>query len=506
MEAADCFYSTEVGAFVITETLKISDLVVDFPQDLLKRLQNCRTLPNVPAVVVHVLNLASDMDAIGTADMAHVVERDPAMAAKIMKVANSVYYGVKREVATLEQAIALLGLTETMNLALSFSLVKDLKSRRSRNFDHKQYWRRSVMTAAAAVEVGSMLNIAQRGEFFLAGLIHDIGMLALNEVLPDYGRMAASSLNDHSRLVEIERRELQIDHATIGAWLLHRWGLPERIVSAVLESHIEERSSNQLANAVALGSRIADIWVNTESIEALESVTGAAAALFSMGHEKLDELLNRTAAILPEMVSDLDMDIGDEFEINKLLDQSRSLLAEINVRMIREARKMVAQAQRDSLTMLYNRSYLEQNLDNQFALSVNTGQPLTVIFIDVDHFKDINDTYGHVSGDIVLIGIAKTIQTAIRNYDTAVRYGGDEFIALLANASKDVALYVSERIRSMVAEQTYKIDESTEIHATVSVGHATQTPESGIQTASDLLEAADKKLYMAKSAGRNCVA
>jgi diguanylate cyclase (GGDEF)-like protein len=501
------FYSTEVRVPVIAETLKISDAVVDFPQDLLKRLQNCRTLPNVPAVVVHVLNLAGDMEAIGTSDMVHVVERDPAMATKIMKVANSVYYGVKHEVATLEQAIALLGITETMNLAFSFSLVKNLKSKRIRNFDHKQYWRRSVMTAAAAVEIGSMLNIAQQGELFLTGLIHDIGRLALNEVLPDYGRMSASSLNDHCRLVEIERRKLcRVDHAIVGAWLLNRWGLPERIVSAVLESHIEEKSANQLANAVALGSRIADIWVNTESVEALENVTSVASALFSMGHEKLDKLLNRTAEILPEMVADLDMDIGDEFEINKLLDHSRILLAEINVRMICEARKLMALAQRDSLTMLYNRSYLEQNLENQFARSISTGQPLTVIFIDVDHFKGINDTYGHASGDVVLIGIARTIQTAIRNYDTAVRYGGDEFIALLANASQDVAIYVSERICSMVAEQTYKVDESVEIRATVSVGHATQTPESETKTAADLLEAADKKLYAAKLAGRNRVA
>ena len=491
---------------MITKILKISDKNVEFPQDLLKQLQNCRTLPNVPAVVLQVLDLASDMEVIGTADMVQVIERDPAMAAKILKVANSVYYGVKHEVSTLEQAIALLGLTETMNLALSFSLVKELKSYKSGNFDHKQYWRHSVMTAAAAVEIGSMLNIANRGELFLSGLIHDIGRLALNEALPEYGRMSASSLNDHYRLVEIERRELQIDHAIVGAWLLHRWGLPERIVAAVLESHIDEKSNNLLANAVALGSRIADMWVNTESVEALENVTGIAAALFSIGHEKLDELLSRTTEILPEMVADLDMDIGDEFEINKLLDQSRSLLAEINVRMIREARKMVAQAQRDSLTMLYNRSYLEQNLDNQFTLSTNTGQPLTVIFIDVDHFKDINDTYGHASGDIVLIGIAKTIQTAMRNYDTTVRYGGDEFIALLANAPQEIALYVSERIRLMVAEQTYKVDEAVEIHATVSVGHATLTPESGIKTAAELLEAADKKLYIAKSAGRNRVA
>jgi diguanylate cyclase (GGDEF)-like protein len=496
---------TEIGDHVNTETITITDTVVEFPKDLLKRLQNCRTLPSVPAVVEQVLDLATDMNTISTADMAHVVARDPAMSAKILKVANSVRYGVSHEVATLEQAIALLGLIETLNLALSFSLVGELKSKKEGNFDHRQYWKRSIMSAVAAVEIGLMLKTAHRGELFLAGLVQDIGMLALSEALPEYGRLSASSLNDHFRLVEIERRELQIDHAIVSAWLMQRWGLPERLVSAVLNSHMSEKNDNPLANSIALSSRIADIWINTESIKSVENAVEVAGALFSIGREQVDQLLNKTAEVFPEMVADLDIDVDNE-EIEKLLDQSRSALAEINVRMIHEARKLAMQAQRDSLTTLYNRTYLEQNFDQQFALSIDTGQPLTAIFIDLDHFKEINDTYGHAGGDVVLIEVARTIKAAIRNYDTAVRYGGDEFIALLANAPKDVATYVSERIRSMVAAQSYKIDDGVEIRATVSVGHATMTPASDIKTAAELLEAADKKLYTAKSAGRNRVA
>ena len=502
------FYFTDLGDPVATttyEALKIMDTTTGLPLDLLKLLQSCRTLPSVPAVVVQVLDLAGNMDSIGTSDMAQVVARDPAMAARILKVANSVRHGIHHDISTLEQAIAMLGLAETMNLALSFSMVRELKSKTSL-FDHQQYWRRSVISAVVDAEVGSLFQIANRDELFMAGLICDIGMLALNETLPEYGRLAASSRNDHFQLVEVERRELQTDHAAVGAWLLQRWGLPERLVNAVRDSHICEKSDSPLTNAVALGSRIADVWVNTESIKTLEAATSIADALFSMGQDPVDQLLAKTAETFPEMIADLDMEIGDESDVNKLLDQSRSALAEINVQMIREARTIMAQAQRDSLTMLYNRTYLEQNLDNQFILSLNTGQPLTVIFIDVDYFKKINDTYGHASGDIVLIEIARTIQAAIRNYDIAVRYGGDEFVALLANAPKDVALYVSERIRSMVADKTYVLDKGVVIHATVSVGHATLTPESGIKTSNDLLEAADKKLYVAKSGGRNRVA
>jgi len=478
---------------------------IEVPPDLLRRLQGCRTLPSVPAVVVQVLDMAANMDSIGAADMAQVVARDPAIATRILKVANSARYSISHDVSTIEQAIAMLGLAETMNLALSFSLVRELKSK-SNLFYYQQYWRRSVISAVATAETGSLLQISNRDELFITGLISDIGILALSETLPEYGRQLASSLNDHFRLIEIEHNDLQTDHATVGAWLLHRWGLPRHLVCAVRDSHISEKSDSPLTNAVALSSRIADICMNAESIETLEKATDVAGALFSMDHMQFDRLLTKTADVFPEMTADMDTELGDEFEINKLLDQSRSALAEINVQMIREARKLVVQAQHDSLTRLYNRSYLEQNLENQFAISINTGQPLTVIFVDVDHFKGINDNYGHASGDVVLIEVARAIQAAIRNYDTAVRYGGDEFIALLMNAPQDTAHYVSERIRSTIADRTFNISDGVEITATVSVGYATLTHESLIKTAAELLEAADKRLYVAKSSGRNRVA
>ena len=478
----------------------------EMPRNLLNRLQCCRTLPSVPVVVMQVLDLAGDMDNIGTADLAHVISRDPAMVTKILKVANSVRYGISREVATLDQAVMLLGLTGTMSLTLSFSLATGLKTKNGgTGFDHLQYWRRAVISAVASTETGSLLNDGNRGELFLAGLIHDIGMLALNETLPEYGRLTASSLNDHYRLIEIERRELQADHAIVGAWLLKKWGLPKRLVSAVYNSHIDKKSTNPLANFAALASRVADIWINTESVQALENTVSVADSLFSMGREQIDSLLAGTAKVFPEMVADLDINIGDDFEINKLLDQSRNTLAEINIQMIHESRRLVAQAQRDSLTTLYNRYYLEQNLDNMVELSVNTRQPLTAIFVDVDLFEVIHDTYGHTGSDIVLVEIAKIIQSAIRNYDVAVRYDGDKFVVLLANAPQDVARSVSERISSVVADKVFVISQGVEIRLTVSVGHATLTPSTGIKTSAELLEAADKKLHTAKYTGRGYV-
>ena len=491
------------------EVLKLADIAEEIPQDLRKRLQSCRTLPSIPAVVAQVLDLVQNSNDIGTTDLTKVISRDPALVAKILKVANSAWCGISREVKTLEQAISLLGLNGTMSLALSFSLVRNVISKGGVNFDHQKYWRRAMISAVASVAIGIQLRTAHRGELFLAGLLQDVGMLVLNEVVPEYGRIAASSLNDHSMFVEIENRELKTDHAQVGAWFLHRWGLPEGLVTAVYGSHGREKSGNLLTDSTALSSRIADLWINTESVKAVEDVTDIAESLLGLDQSELNQVLTKTAEDFPAMVADLDMNVSDEFQLDRLLDQSRDAIAEINVQMIREARGLAAQAQRDSLTSLYNRSYLTQILDDQCIHNINLGQPLTVIFIDVDHFKNINDTYGHAGGDIVLVEIAKAIQSAVRNYDIVVRFGGDEFIAILANTPQNVGADVSERIRALVANQTYCVGEGVEIPATVSIGYATMPTKPGKMTSSDikeLLEIADKNLYMAKSAGRNCIA
>lgn len=474
------------------------------PEDLLGLLHSCRTLPSVPAVVVQVLDLAQDPDS-GTAKLAKVIARDPALVAKILKVANSAWCGVRREVTTLDQAVSLLGLNGTMSLALSFSLTRGLKPFRTISFDHQRYWRRSVIAAAASVAAGFMVRAASREELFLAGLLQDIGMLILNEAMPEYGKLTASAVQDHGRLVEIERRELQADHAEVGQWFLHRWGLPDRLVGAIQASHRRDGGGTPLANAIALGSCLADIWMNPDTAAATAAAAEMGESVFHLSQEQMDQILVKTAADVPEMIENLEMAVWDEGLINKLLDQAREAIAEINVRTIRDAQNLVAQAQRDALTSLHNRTYLNEVLENQFTRSIALGQPLTVIFIDIDHFKQINDTHGHHGGDAVLVSVARTIRTAARNYDTVVRFGGDEFVVLLANAGESIGAEIAERIRATVEQQKHNAGEGKTIQATVSAGWATMLPNSQVSSPKELLEAADRSLYAAKAAGRNRV-
>jgi diguanylate cyclase (GGDEF)-like protein len=459
----------------------------------------------MPAVAMQVLNLAQDPN-IGTAKVSNVVTRDPALAAQILKVANSAWCGVRREVTTLNHAVNLIGLNGTMSLALNFSLVRKMRTMGGPVFNHQMYWHRSAIAATAAVSTCAGQDTADTDEIFLAGLFQDIGMLVLSEAMPAYGKIVASSENDHRMLVEIEHRELNTDHAEVGSWFLARAGLPSRMVEAVRASHEQESIDGMLAKSVAVGGQIADIWINPNITEATEFAANTAEALLGLTSKQFDQILTKTAAELPRITESLDLPLGDEDFINRMLDQARDAIVEINLRALQEARNIAVKANQDALTSLYNRTYLDQILEEKFCNCRDTGQPMTLIFIDVDEFKSINDTYGHNGGDGVLISVAQTIRAAVRNLDVIARFGGDEFVVLLPNADEKAGARVAERIRSMIAQKLHNAGAGNCVHATVSVGFNTMMPGSDFCSGKELLKAADERLYTAKTAGRNRVA
>ena len=163
------------------------------------------------------------------------------------------------------------------------------------------------------------------------------------------------------------------------------------------------------------------------------------------------------------------------------------------------------QAKRDALTSLANRAYLNEILRQQFIAAREMGCPFSVLFIDIDRFKSINDTYGHQGGDFVLISVARVLRSCTRECDVVARYGGDEFVILLADTSEKASLDISRRIQKAVMAHPYMVDDITRIAVTISIGCATYSAEQSFRSANDLIEAADRCLYSAKTTGRNRV-
>jgi diguanylate cyclase (GGDEF)-like protein len=164
-------------------------------------------------------------------------------------------------------------------------------------------------------------------------------------------------------------------------------------------------------------------------------------------------------------------------------------------------RRALETALKDPVTGINNRAALNANIDREVILSQRHGYPLSVIMLDLDHFKRVNDKYGHLAGDAVLRTLAMRITECTRGSDMVFRYGGEEFTVVLSNTDINGAALLAERIRRHIENHHIIIDE-VEIPATVSLGVATL--EQGDQAAS-LISRADAALYEAKSAGRNRV-
>ena len=156
----------------------------------------------------------------------------------------------------------------------------------------------------------------------------------------------------------------------------------------------------------------------------------------------------------------------------------------------------------DGLTGLYNRRHFEMNIDREFTRVKRYPADLSIALIDIDHFKNVNDTYGHQFGDYVLKEISGIIDKSFRKTDMIYRYGGEEIVVILTETSLDNALIPVERLREKVEEHAFEYDGST-ANLTISVGLSTNIAE--VKTHKELVEFADKALYKAKQTGRNRV-
>jgi two-component system, cell cycle response regulator len=157
----------------------------------------------------------------------------------------------------------------------------------------------------------------------------------------------------------------------------------------------------------------------------------------------------------------------------------------------------------DGLTELFNHRHVHELLHEEFERSNRTGDPIAVVMLDLDRFKQVNDTYGHPTGDVILYETATILRETAREIDMIGRYGGEEFIAILPDATEEAAARFAERVREAVVSHVYR-DESTEVRMTLSAGVASH-PEYPVDNPDLLIKRADEALYSAKSGGRNRV-
>jgi diguanylate cyclase (GGDEF)-like protein/PAS domain S-box-containing protein len=185
-----------------------------------------------------------------------------------------------------------------------------------------------------------------------------------------------------------------------------------------------------------------------------------------------------------------------EQRLQELNDELQSKLREIGV--LKE--RLQEQAIRDPLTTLYNRRFLDESLVLEIAQAQRSTTPIAFLMLDIDHFKQVNDTYSHAAGDAALRTVSQVLLAGARAGDTVARYGGEEFVVVMPDSCRADALRRAEEFRRRIAETVVRFD-STEFSLTVSIGVA-EFPSDG-PTADDAIAAADRAMYRGKESGRN---
>ena len=261
--------------------------------------------------------------------LARALEKDPALTAKILRVANSASIGARTPVTTVGRALTLLGTNTVLTLALSFSLVASRRRGSRGGFDHDRTWRRALTAAAAARSLARPHELDGE-ELFLCALLQDLGMLVLAEVEPAfYAPLVAAADGDHARLAELERDALGSDHAEVSAFLLERWNLPPLVVETARGSHeptlapAEEPLLVRAVGCVHLAGLMADVLEGRDPA----SAATAAGTLLALPPDALHDALQRTAGALPEVTALFEVNLSSAEEIEAVLARAAAALA-----------------------------------------------------------------------------------------------------------------------------------------------------------------------------------
>jgi diguanylate cyclase (GGDEF)-like protein len=627
-------------------------------QEQFEELKSSGKLPTPSGVGLRILVLTRSEDC-SLDEIAKVIQADPALTGRILKLANSAITGGAQPATHVRDAGVRLGLRTVCNVALGFSLVSGNRTGRCAGFDYDTYWSWSLACAVAAEHLSRALHVGVPGEAFTLGLLARVGRLALASVhANEYQRLLERLAAERSLdLAQLEREAFCIHHREVAAAIAEDWGLPPVFSEVMLHNGVripetldwpESRNylrllgaTAHLADVLVAGPESAAMWPaareamvelgiareecqrhhdeigdrwkewgqllhvpadfsqRAHQVESRPMVATPAkdepakehhsslrilvvddeptslhlvrALLERAGHQVVTarnghEALASALANPPQMVvTDWMMPGMDGVELCKRLRSTEAgrdlyililtgqneehriveafeagaddhvakpvnaklLLARIRpgIRVIQlqedlqgkvrekdeanrllaiEKRRFKAASMTDALTDLPNRRYAMKRLEKEWATSSRSHQPLSVILLDIDHFKNVNDTYGHDVGDEVLRSTARAVHRVLRTSDTCTRMGGEEFLVICPGTPLDGALQLAERIRAAVEANQVQLPVFTQRHVTISLGVGCNAA-AGSDSIDILLKAADEGVYQAKRMGRNCV-
>jgi diguanylate cyclase (GGDEF)-like protein len=484
-------------------------------------------IPTLPGIALKILNAVRDENSSFDA-LAKVVTSDPMIAAKVLKVANSSFYGLTRKVSSIKQAISILGLNTLKNIALSFVVVESMKGLGESSFDFEHFWKRAV-TAAVAAELVSKGIKRKYDEAFVCGLLQDIGIVILYfNKQGEYCKILDEKRTRGVPIDVFERETFGFDHQEVGGAVLEEWGFPPSIVEPIRYHHNNTTAPNDYqlqTHIVQLSDRISAVYHGRNAAQNFQDIKAVLNEEYSIDEKGAQELIDSVAHQSNEVFSSFELKGEGIKPISQILQEANQELTKLNftyeslamqykrdkdkmeelARALEDANKKLRNlALRDELTGLFNQRRFLSALENELERAARYKRPLSLVLMDIDHFKRINDEHGHRAGDVVLREIGGLLNAMARNTDVACRYGGEEFAIICPETDMRSAQIMAERLRKAIEDMAIPLDKIA-VTVTVSAGVTEYAPKGSAKTSEDIFDAADKALYESKRNGRNRV-
>lgn len=462
------------------------------------------------------------------------IERDPVLASRMLKVVNSPFLGFTRELYTVNQAVVTLGFPAIKRLTAALSVFSPKPAPPDFPLDINRFTEDAFTSAVACKLIVNNLEPNLEETAFAIGFLMNIGQPLFAMHYPkEYKELLERAQASDKSLNELERKTFLWDHARLGALLARRWGFDDSVIMPIFYHHTPEPPidisgrDSLLIPAAYVANLALEVFRSKAKKESLDRCISEAKRRLYLSEDATHHILESISIKGNEIAGYFDLHLSLSLSYSQVLHAITVQLGEINLtyeQMVNELRKAKAEAEKlahqlrianeelkkradtDGLTLLFNHRYFQEHVMVEYMRATRYGSPLALVIFDVDHFKKVNDTYGHLTGDMVLREVASLLKVNTRISDFVSRYGGEEFAMVLPETSLENAFIVAEKIRRKIEDKVFLHEEKIPFKITISAGISSVEAGKKYETADDFIKAADKKLYKAKRNGRNQVA
>jgi HD-like signal output (HDOD) protein len=279
--------------------------------DILKKLDQVENLPTLPVIVHQIQKLIENPNS-NMSQIALIITRDQSTAARVVRLVNSAFYGLGNKISSIQQAIMLLGLNTVKNLVIGVSVVKTFEGVHNATiFDREKFWLHSFACATGARLIAKKLDRDEPEDYFMAGLLHDIGILVLDQFFhEEFIAIVQQAVRTKMELTDVERGVLGISHCEIGEFMAAKWRIPEYLALAIRHHHkpafseLETENYRFIAAAVHIADTSACNRGNNPGFPCTYELHGSALQLTGLKNNEIEDIFTRVDTEIKQVMSD----------------------------------------------------------------------------------------------------------------------------------------------------------------------------------------------------------